>query len=139
MVSLVVFGSVARDTERYDSDLDFLLVCEELPAGRLRRVEDFHAVEGALEPLLEGLKRDGYAISLSPVFKTRKEATAGSALFLDLLEDSIILCDREGFFTGVLARLRERLAVLGARRIWRGNAWYWDLKPDFKPGEVFEL
>jgi hypothetical protein len=27
----------------------------------------------------------------------------------------------------------------GARRIWCGNAWYWDLKPDYRPGEVFEL
>jgi hypothetical protein len=31
------------------------------------------------------------------------------------------------------------LEQLGARRIWRGNAWFWDLKPDYRPGEVFEL
>lgn len=36
-------------------------------------------------------------------------------------------------------RLRARLSQLGARRIWRGNAWYWELKPDLKPGEVFAL
>jgi hypothetical protein len=24
-------------------------------------------------------------------------------------------------------------------RIWRGNAWLWDLKPDYQPGDVFEL
>jgi hypothetical protein len=28
---------------------------------------------------------------------------------------------------------------LDARRIWLGNAWHWDLKPDFKPGDVIEL
>jgi len=38
-----------------------------------------------------------------------------------------------------LERLRARLAVLGARRIRRGNAWYWDLKPDYRPGDVFSL
>jgi hypothetical protein len=38
-----------------------------------------------------------------------------------------------------LNRLDHRLKQLGARRIRRGNAWYWDLKPDFKPGEIFEL
>jgi hypothetical protein len=38
-----------------------------------------------------------------------------------------------------MTRLRERLATLGARRVWRGNAWFWDLKPDYQPGDVFEL
>jgi len=35
--------------------------------------------------------------------------------------------------------LKTSLAILGSRRIWTGDTWYWDLKPDFKPGEVFEL
>ena len=26
----------------------------------------------------------------------------------------------------------------GSRRIWRGDAWYWDLKPDYTPSEVVE-
>ena len=55
------------------------------------------------------------------------------------VEDTRILYDEGGFFAAVLDRLRARLRQLGSRRIWRGNAWYWDLKPDFKPGEVFEL
>ena len=38
-----------------------------------------------------------------------------------------------------LDRFAARLAALGARRKWRGSAWYWDLKPDYRPGEVFEL
>jgi len=31
------------------------------------------------------------------------------------------------------------LARLGAKRIWRENMRYWELKPDYKPGEVFEI
>ena len=34
LVSLVVFGSVARGTQKYQSDLDFLIVCDALPKGR---------------------------------------------------------------------------------------------------------
>ncbi len=56
-----------------------------------------------------------------------------------MTEDARILFDREGFFARKLDRLRERLAQLGAKRIWLGNAWYWDFKPDYRPGEVFEL
>ncbi|MFB3904718.1 MAG: hypothetical protein ACE15E_14805 [Acidobacteriota bacterium] len=41
--------------------------------------------------------------------------------------------------TRQLRDLKDRLARLGARRVWQGNAWHWDLKPDYKPGDVFEL
>ena len=76
---------------------------------------------------------------LSPILKTPEQATAGSPLFLDMVEDARILYDRNGFFAQRLSRLRNRLIELGSKRIWRGNTWYWDLKPDFRPGEVFEL
>lgn len=63
----------------------------------------------------------------------------GSPLFLDLIEDAVILFDRDGFFAGILERFRKRLQELGARRIWKGDWWYWELKPDYKPGEIFEI
>ena len=31
------------------------------------------------------------------------------------------------------------LTALGARRIREGTTWYWDLKPDFQPGDVVEI
>jgi len=43
------------------------------------------------------------------------------------------------FMQNVLAQFECRLKKLGANRIWSGNAWYWDLKPDYRPGEVFEI
>jgi predicted nucleotidyltransferase len=136
LVSLVVFGSRGRGTARPDSDLDLLIVADRLPAGRMARVAEFAAVETLL--VADGALGIG-AVQCSPVFKSRDEATAGSPLFLDMVDDGQILYDRDGFFANVLERLRARLATLGARRIWRGNAWFWDLKPDYVPGEVFEL
>ena len=56
-----------------------------------------------------------------------------------MVEDARILHDANGFLAARLDRLRARLRELGARRIWRGNAWYWELKPDLRPGEVFSL
>ncbi|MGQ0734798.1 MAG: nucleotidyltransferase family protein [Acidobacteriota bacterium] len=139
LVSLVVFGSAGRDTMRPDSDLDLLIVADGLPNGRMARVEDFAPVETALADRLKAGRERGFATECSPVFKTPEEVLAGSPLFLDMVDDARVLHDRDGFFAGALDRLRERLARLGARRIWRGNAWFWDLKPDYKPGEVFEL
>ena len=76
---------------------------------------------------------------MSPVFKTPAEIEHGSPLLFDMVEDARILTDRDGYLEAVLGRLRYRLRELGARRIWRGNAWFWDLKPDYKPGEIFEI
>ena len=139
LVSVVFFGSAARGAQNYDSDLDFLIVCDDLPPGRMKRVKEFEEIENALQPPMEKAKQQGCHIRLSPIFKTRDEAIKGSPIFLDMVEDAEIAYDRDCFFANILAGMKKRLAALGARRVWRGNAWYWDLKPDFKPGEVFEI
>lgn len=139
LVSFVVFGSVARETYRFDSDIDLLIIAEDLPKGRMKRVAQFLTVEDRIETFLESLQKEGMNTYISPVFKTPEEAEMGSPLFLDMVEDASILFDRNGFFSKVLERLRNRLKELGAKRVWKGNAWYWVLKPDYKPGEVIEL
>lgn len=139
LVSLAVFGSVGRGSPRPDSDIDLLIVAEALADGRMRRSAEFQAVETVVAPRLAQLRREGYNVELSPIFKTPAEVEQGSPLFLDMVEDARLLHDREGFLRAVLQRLKARLEQLGARRIWRGDAWFWDLKPDYKPGEVFEL
>jgi len=139
LVSFVVFGSAARGTYRFDSDLDVLLIAENLPRGRIKRVTQFMAAEEKIEPSLRSLQKDGINTFISPVLKTPREAEMGSPLFLDMVEDALILYDRNGFFFKILERLRQRLKELGARRVWQGNAWYWILKPDYKPGDVIEL
>jgi len=139
LVSFVVFGSVARETYRFDSDIDLLIIAEDLPKGRMKRVAQFLTVEDRIETFLESLRKEGMNTYISPVFKTPEEAEMGSPLFLDMVEDASILFDKNGFFSKVLERLRNRLKELGAKRVWKGNAWYWVLKPDYKPGEVIEL
>lgn len=140
LVSLVVFGSVGRGVPRPDSDMDVLVVADPLADGRMRRVDEFSAlVEPALDPVLKAAAAAGVHTDVSPVLKTRAEVLAGSPLFLDLVDDARILIDKDDFFAKYLGGLRERLRALGARRIWVGSAWYWDLKPDMRPGEVIAL
>jgi predicted nucleotidyltransferase len=139
LISVVVFGSVGRGTPRPDSDIDFLIVADRLPNGRMPRVTEFHAVEDRLASDLVQARAAGLTTELSPVFKTPIEVARGSPLFLDMIDDARILFDREDVMRHAFAQFKARLDWLGARRIWRGNAWFWDLKPDYKPGEVFEL
>lgn len=139
LVSVVIFGSAARETQRFDSDIDILIIAEDLPKGRMKRVREFDAIEDKIEPFLKSLQKEEINTYISPIIKSPEEAENGSPLFLDMVEDARILFDKDGFFSGVLEKIRNRLKGLGAKRIWKGNAWYWDLKPDYKPGEIFEL
>lgn len=135
LVSLVVFGSVGRGTPRPDSDIDLLVVANPLPDGRIPRVREFDEVERSVLSGTQGR----LANRLSAIFKTPAEVRRGSPLFLDMLEDGQLLFDRDGFFAKELAALKGRLDLLGAKRIWKGDAWYWDLKPDFKWGDEIVL
>lgn len=139
LVSLAVFGSVGRGTPHPGSDIDLLLVVDNLPVGRLQRVREFQPIEDALASHPAQMAEAGLHSELSPILKTPHEVQQGSPLFLDMVEDARILYDRDGFLRKALQNFGEKLRQLGARRIWHGNAWLWDLKPDYQPGEVFEL
>jgi predicted nucleotidyltransferase len=134
LVSMVVFGSVARGDNRRDSDIDLLLVVEGIPPTVTGRVRLFEKVEDRLS--IEDLRSKGYDVSFSPVIKTPAEAVRLIPLYLDMVDDAVILYDKDAFFTRVLERLRRRLSELGAERVRVGKKWYWRLKKDFKWGEV---
>jgi predicted nucleotidyltransferase len=139
LVSIAVYGSVGRETFRHDSDIDCLIICKDLPKGRRARVDDFLVIEEKLSTDLKQLRNEGISTEFSPVLKTPEEVLKGSPLFLDMVEDAKILFDSEGFLNNYLQELKYRLKKLGAKRVWRANAWYWILKPDLQPGEIFEI
>lgn len=139
LVAVAVFGSVGRGTPRADSDLDVLVVARDLPRGRFARVEEFLPVEERLAAERRVSVEAAEPVAVSPVFKTPEEVQRGSPLFLDLVDDARIVHDPSGFLRAYLDGLRERLRALGAQRIWRGNVWHWELKPDLRFGEIITL
>lgn len=139
LVSLIGYGSVARGKFHPSSDFDLLVILDPWHGDNRTRWEEFRAVETAIEPEISACREKGWEARLSPVFKSCQDAEYGSPLFLDMVEDGRILFDRDDFFARRLDRLRERLRELGSQRIWEGETWYWDLKPDWKPGDVIEL
>lgn len=136
LVSLIVYGSVARGEVREDSDIDLLIVVDGLPRGRLKRQELFEEVERELEVEMNELWSKGFHVALSPIMKTPEEARRLSPLYLDMVEDAIIVYDKGDFFKGVLDRLREKLKEYGAKRVRMGRKWYWVLKDRYEFGEV---
>ncbi len=127
LVALAVFGSVGRGTPRFDSDLDLLGVLETAPRQRRDRWLLAEGMGEHLRPLQVELAGQGVNAELSLVLKSRAELVAGFPLLLDMVDDGVILTDPYGVLAARLALLRQRLTAAGARRIWVGNAWHWDL------------
>ncbi len=139
LVSVVLFGSVARGEAGSASDIDLLVVADDLPDGRFARLGSLERVDQAFEPELTRLRAGGLIPRVAPLLKSRAEAGKIVPLYLDLVEDGRLLYDRDGFFRSVLDRLVASMRRLGSERRVRGKVRYWVLKPDLKPGEVFEL
>jgi hypothetical protein len=76
----------------------------------------------------------------SSIILSEEEAMENRNIFLDMLDASVILYDKNNFFKNRLKELNKRLLQLGSKKIvLEDKTWYWNLKPDSAPGEVIEL
>jgi predicted nucleotidyltransferase len=143
LVSVVLYGSVARGDTQVGSDIDMLVIVdarsrEEKQALR-RRVVDL-ATEFENSGLMEELFQQGRLVDLEHRLYTKEEAQRTHIFYLDLTQDTILLVDRDGFFAAKLEQVRQRMGELGTRRVYfEDGCWYWELKPGMQPGEVVEL
>jgi len=141
LTSICLYGSVARGTARRDSDVDLLVVSDDFGGSLASRVERvLEDVEKKVSCEVERLRKYGVDTGLSICPLRREEVLRFPPILLDLTEDGIILYDEGSFLERALTRLKARLSELNAKRVFIGeDSWYWDLKPDYKFGEVVEL
>ena len=139
LVSMVLYGSVARGEARTDSDVDLLIIAEDLPPSRIKRVRLFEMAEDRVEPQVAKLYDRGIYVSFSPIILMPEEVEKVPPILLDMIEDAVIVYDRTDFFSKLLSRVAARLKELGAERIKLGRKWYWRLKKNYKPGEVIVI
>ncbi len=72
--------------------------------------------------------------------ETKEEAKETYPFYLDIVENSVIVFDRDDFMKRKFERLKKRMKELGTRKVFLpGGKWYWELKPGMKPGEEVEL
>jgi len=136
LVSIALYGSVARGQATPSSDIDLFVVLQEAPAGMLARRRLLQTVRDSLTPELEDLWTQGIYADFIEVIRSRTEAQQFHPLYLDMSQEAALLYDRDQFMENLLGRVRERLQRAGAERHPVGRYWYWDLKQAFVPGEV---
>jgi len=139
IISCALFGSVARGEAKPYSDIDLLIICKK---RNLNSTGKFTKILFELEKTKEykkllsmGLHPDPY-----PIFVTPEELSKNPLILLDILDHGIILYDKTNFLKQKLQGFKEKLKQLGARKItFEDGSWAWDLKPDWKIGEVIEI
>jgi predicted nucleotidyltransferase len=143
LVSIMLFGSVARGDWDANSDIDILVIVEGWEGKPIwDRVREVGRVKAKLAESLEYLEalKAGYHPIIQNYTLSVEEAKRFNRVYLDALMDGIILYDRDGFLSGILQALRRRLEELGSMRITLPNGrFYWVLKRGFKVGEVIEF
>ncbi len=127
LVSVALFGSVARGQAGPGSDIDLFVVLQEAPPGMLSRRRLLDPVRESLTPELERFWKQGIYVDFVEVIRTRSEAGEYHPLYLDMSQEAIMLYDRDQFLETFLAIIKEQLEREGAVRIVMGNFWYWDL------------
>lgn len=135
LTSLAVYGSVARGTARENSDIDLLIVSNSFSGSIGKRIDALYRLEEKLEELT-WLRKHGIYTGFSFYPLTEEEASRKPLLFIDIIEDAVILYDKDQFLEKVLTEFKAELLKLGAKRVFVDkDNWYWDLKPDYKFGE----
>ncbi|MEA3459651.1 MAG: hypothetical protein U9R11_03085, partial [Chloroflexota bacterium] len=125
-----------------ESDVDLLVIVCDASSDYFERLQPLLEAWRALErsPEAAALRRKGIEPYLSFLALSEEEANQNRYIFLDMIEEGIILHDQGGYFARRLKALEQRLSALGSRKVYlEDRTWYWDLKPDLVLGEVFEL
>jgi len=142
LISIALFGSIARGNWERDSDIDLIIVLEgwkNTPIWmRIRELQDLRRTLSGTSEFKSAIEKkftpniQHYPLDLS-------EASKFHRIYIDASLDAIILYDKQDFLQGLLNNLRIKLEQQGARRvITPRKGYYWILK-DVKFGGVFTL
>lgn len=141
LVSLAIFGSIARGNANNESDLDVFIIGA-LDGPFAARIDELSLLEhsGILREELDWLAVQGVHCHISWFALRPEEARNFRPVYLDLADDSIILIDRGKFLQKILVSVRNLMKRWDSQRVWLNrDKWYWVLKPSVRREEAVKV
>jgi len=142
LVSVALFGSIARGNWDKNSDIDLIVISEGWQNTPIwKRIGELQNLRRALSrtPEFKSAIEKGFTPNIQHYPLDISEASKFHRIYIDASVDAIILYDKQDFLKHLLNNLRIKLEQQGARRVTApGKGHYWILK-EVKLGEAFAL
>jgi len=97
--SLVIFGSYARGEVTLGSDIDILIILKECKLSYRERLQEFYED-------IESKITTGPSLLVSPIILKEEEAREFNPIYLEIMENNIIVFD-DGTFKNILDKLKR--------------------------------
>ncbi|MEM4311411.1 MAG: nucleotidyltransferase domain-containing protein [Nitrososphaerales archaeon] len=134
--SIVLFGSLARGKAKPESDIDLLVVADSLPERYSERVKIISKVKNfwQLDHLILKLwKEKGIYTNLDILLITKEEAGMIHPFYLDMVDEGILILDKDEIMAKKIKEVKDRLREIGAIKIVEPEgSWYWILPKETK-------
>jgi len=139
LLAVVLYGSVARGSATPESDIDLLILYREGKSD-MNGAYVSSALKTDESPEYRRLFKEGIYGEISPMLMTLPEIRKNPLILLDMMEEGIVLYQRDNCFTDLVLRMRAKTKELGSRKVvLPDGSWYWELKPSWRPGDLIEV
>jgi len=129
LISIVLYGSVARGNATPFSDIDLLIVADNLGNSLGERLDYLYKLIEETENEIKILRMHNIFANISLFPLSRKEAKRFIPLYLDISQEGIIIFDTGEFFAKLMNRLRSIMEMAGVKKRYFGKQWYWEMNP----------
>ncbi len=119
ITGVMLFGSIAKGSGAIDSDIDVLIIANNINPKRQKR--DYEIAE--IKHIISGRPLDIVLITSEEAESNFKNH---NPLFLDIAEDGIIIFEREHFLSDLIEETKEYIKTGGIKRI--DNGWEFPVK-----------
>lgn len=141
LLSMILFGSVARGKWTNQSDIDLFLIFSNNSLKHKKLERKLIDIILKFEEINELLDQNGNNIhaSIQPITLLLKDLDNFRTLFYDFAMDGKIIFDKNEIGLKFIKKIKKRIKSLGLKRIFiDDNDFYWKHK-DVKFGEIIEI